>query len=50
MKVRIVEKLSTVIEVESVEEAEKMYKNREVVLLTDDFKEVEFEEVRNEND
>ena len=50
MKVRIVEKLSAVIEVESVEEAEKMYKNREVVLLSDDFKEVEFEEVRNEND
>lgn len=36
--------LSTVIEVESLEEAKEMYRNQEIVLYPDDFFSVEFEE------
>ena len=49
MKVRIIKKLSTVIEVESVEEVERMYKDKEILILEDIKEEVEFEEVREED-
>ena len=48
MKVCIRETLERVIEVESIAEAELMYSRSEVVLDAEDFKSVEFTEVKEE--
>lgn len=48
MKVRITETLERVVEVESIEEAELMYKRSEIVLDAADHVETEFTEIKEE--
>ena len=48
MKVKITEILERVVEVDSIEEAELMYKRSEIILDSSDFVGVDFTEVKEE--